>query len=137
MLERLKHAQIAHDRRDQGVVGEHATLAHGHRQYRHDLVTIDVRTLCVHGKTTVSVAIQGDATVRSSLDHSFLELLQVCGAVAFVDVQTVGLAADDRDLGTSLAEGFRGNHAGSAVSGIQHHVPVSYTHLRAHETDSY
>ena len=89
MLERLKHAQIAHNRGDQCVVGQHAPLAHGQRQDCHDLIPVHVHAVGVHGKTAVRVAVQSDATVRPRLDYGCLELLQMSGTVTVVDVQAV------------------------------------------------
>jgi len=126
-LERLKHAQIAHHGGDERVLGERTPLTHAQRQNRHDLVAVHVRALGIHRKATVSVAIQGDATVCSSLDHGLLQLRQVGGTVTIVDIETVGLAADHRHRGTRLAEGFRRNLAGRAVGGVQDHVQAVET----------
>ena len=43
-------------------------------------------------------------------------------AVAVVDVEPVGLAADDGDLGTGLTEGARGDLRGSSVRGVDDDV---------------
>src|SRR5664279_6117482 len=51
--------------------------------------------------------------------------------------RTVGAVHDVADLRRSVGLGCRGHHVGGAGWAGQHPGAVSYTHLRAHETDSY
>ncbi len=76
----------------------------------------------VDRQAAVGVTVEGDAEVGACLDDGGLQRLDVGGAVAVVDVDAVGLAADERDPGTGLAEGARGDLGGGAVGGVDDDV---------------
>ena len=86
--------EVAHDGRHEGLVGEHALLAHRERQERHDVVAVDVLAGRGHREAPVRVAVVRDTQVGAVLHHRRAQALQVRGAAVVVDVQAVGRRVD-------------------------------------------
>ena len=111
--------EVAHHGGHQGVVLQDAAFLHVGGHDRHDLVPVHDGALVVNGQAAVGVAVVGDAQVRAVVQHGCLQAFKVRGAVAVVDVDAVGLGADDHHLGTGGVEDLRGAAAGSAVGAVQ------------------
>ena len=103
-LHGLEHAEVAHDGGDEGVVRQRALLAHRDGEDRHDLVAVDRRPGVVDGEAAVGVAVVGDPEVGALLDDGGLQHAEVGRPVAVVDVQPVGIGADDVDGGAGRAK---------------------------------
>src|SRR5680860_697819 len=96
----VNETEVAHHSRDHGVGSERPGVAHGQRQDRQDLVTVNDIALMVHCQAPVGVPIQGEADVRVVLDDRLLKHVEVRGAAAVVDVQPVRPGADRDHFGT-------------------------------------
>ena len=115
-------AEVAHHGGHERVLDEPARVLERQGEDRHDLVPVDLAAGGVHGEAAVGVAVVGDPEVGPELDDGPLEGLQVGRAAAVVDVQAVGLRADDVHLGARAAEGVRRDPAGGAVGAVQDHA---------------
>ncbi len=100
---RAPQAEVAHHRRDQRAVDEHAALGHREREDRHDLVAVDDAAEVVDGEAAVGVAVVGDAEVGAVVHDRGREGLEVGRADAVVDVEAVGVGADHGDAGAGVA----------------------------------
>jgi hypothetical protein len=133
-LHGLDQAQVAHHGGDERVVGQSALLAQRQREDRHDLVAVDLLALRVHGQAAVGVAVEGDPHVGAPQADGLLQLGHVGGAVAVVDVQPVGLAADDVHGRPGAPEDLRADHRGRAVRTVDDHAqPVQTSRDRGQQ----
>ena len=57
-------AQVAHDRADDGILGELAARLHIRRAHRHHTVAVYQATLFIHCDQAVGVAVKRQANVR-------------------------------------------------------------------------
>ena len=62
---RQVQSEVAHHRRDQGVVGELTGLLHGQSEHGHDLVAVDRRARGVDGQAAVGIAVVSDTEIGS------------------------------------------------------------------------
>ena len=104
---RAMQAEVAHDRGDESVVGELPTVFERDGEDSHDLIAVDDLAGSVHGKAPVGVAVVRDAEVGAVRDDSCRKLVEVCRADAVVDVQSVGIGADDRHACAGIRERLR------------------------------
>ncbi len=107
LAHRDMQTEVAHHRRDEGVVGEVTALLHGHREDGHDLVTVDVVSLGIHREAPVGVAVVSDADVGAQTHDGLGEVVEVGRADTVVDVPAVGVCPDDGHLGAGVAERLR------------------------------
>ena len=96
-------AEIRHDRRDHGVARQRAPVAHAQGEDGQDLVAVDDMSFRIDREATVSVTVVRDADVRSMLEHSGDEILEVRAAAALIDVQAVGRCVNGHDMGARAA----------------------------------
>ena len=104
---RAMQAEVAHDGGDEGIVGELTAVFERDGEDRHDLIAVDDLAGSVHGKAPVGVAVVRDAEVGAVRDDSCRKLVEVCRADAVVDVQSVGIGADDRHACAGIRERLR------------------------------
>ena len=87
---RQQQAEVAHHGGHEGVLGQHAALAHGQGEDGHDLVAVDDLAGRVDGQAAVGVAVVGDAQRRRRARRPrACRLLQVRRPAAVVDVEAV------------------------------------------------
>src|SRR5215211_3669910 len=73
----LYEAQIAHHRRDHGVVLESAVVTQRECQDRQDLVAIHDVACGIHRKAAVGISVQRNAKIGSVLEHRCTERIHV------------------------------------------------------------
>ena len=122
LLHRPVEPEVAHNGRDEGVVGEVAALFHRHGQDRHDLVTVDDGAVGIHRQAAVGVAVVCDSDVCTQAHDGLGEVVEVRGADAIVDVDAVGVGADHGDGGPGILECLGRHPRCRAVRAVEHHV---------------
>ena len=118
-LERLVKAEVAHDRGHDGVIGELALLVQVDAARVHDEVAVHDVAVLVDGNAAVRVAVIGKAHVEALLGNEVLELLDVRGTAAAVDVEAVGLVGHHVGLGAQRVEHTLGDGRGGAIGAVQ------------------
>jgi hypothetical protein len=114
-------AQVGHHGGDHGVGAQHAPLPHRQREDGQDLVPVDLLARVVDRQAPVGVAVVRDAEVGAVLQDRRLDLVEVGGPVAVVDVEAVRVGTDGDHPGTGPLEGDRGDPGGRAVRLVEHH----------------
>ena len=93
-------AHIAHDGCNKTVSLQISGVLHGSGDQRHDLVSVDLVSLFIHGKAAVRVTVEGNAHVVAALGDQFPELLQMGGTASGIDIdaQPPGKAVTNNKL---------------------------------------
>src|SRR5947209_1568700 len=73
-------------------------------------------------REAVAVAVEGDAEIRTVLDHRTRHRLRRCRAACLVDVDAVGLAAHRYDLRAQLLEDAQADSIVGAMRAIDHEL---------------
>ncbi len=95
-------------------------------------VTIDDAALVIHHDETVTITVEGDSQVGAMLQHRLLQGLGMGGTDALVDIETVGLVADDDDVGAQLVEDVGRDVIGGAIGAIHHHGQAAQVQAGRH-----
>ena len=95
LIKSLIQAKVGHNRGNDGIGQQFATLLHVATVDVQDVVASDDITLFIHTQATVSIAVIGKTDVQALLYHELLQTLNVGRTSIVVDVQTVGLCIDD------------------------------------------
>ena len=119
---RQLEAQVAHHRGHDSVLRELALVAHGQREDRHDLVTVDDVALGIHRQAAVGVSVMGDPHVVAVLDDRLPQVGHVRRAAALVDVVAIGAGVDRQDLGTHATKRARRGTRSRTVAGVDNHA---------------
>ena len=119
LTHRQDEAEVAHDRRDDGVGGQAMVLLQSQGEDGDDVVAVDDVAIVVDGQAAVGIAVEGQAHIGPDLDNLGLQLLRVSGTAALVDIEAVRLVVDRDDLRTLGLEGGRGGVVGGTVGGVE------------------
>ena len=92
------------------------------------VVTIDQHPIAVDHLHPVAVAVESDAQVGTGLPHARLQRLDVGGADAAIDVQTIRAGADDGQLRSEFAEQPRRDLVGGPVGAVERDMQVVEHH---------
>ena len=136
LTHRNLETQVAHDGRNERVVGQRALRLHRNSEDRHDLVPVDHRAVRVYREAAISVTVVGDAEVGAVRQHRGREPVEVSRSDTVVDVGAVGIGTDDSNPGARIREHLRCYPRGRTVRAIQHHVqPVEALGHRPEEVE--
>ena len=119
LIKSLVQAKIGHDRSNDGIGQQLATLLHIAAVDVQNVVTSDDITLFIHTQATVSIAVIGKTDVQSLLYHELLQTLNVGRTSIVVDVQTVGLCIDDIGISSQSIEHRLSDVPTRAVGAVQ------------------
>ena len=95
LVKGLVQTKVGHDRGNDGIGQQFATLLHVAAVDVQDMVASDDITLFIHTQATISIAVIGKTDVQPLLYHELLQALDMSRTSIVVDVQTVGLCIDD------------------------------------------
>ena len=97
-------AKVGHDRGNDGIGQQLATLLHVATVDVQDMVAGDNITLFIHTQATIRIAVIGKTDVQPFLYHELLQAFDVGGTCIVVDIQTVRLCIDDVGICTQSIE---------------------------------
>ena len=95
------------------------------RNDEQQLITINNGARVIHHQHAVTVAVEGDTQVCFFSQHSRLQRLHMRRAAVVVDVQTIRLGRQHRNVGAQLFEHTRGNLVGRAVGAVENHFQAA------------
>ena len=104
LIKRLVQTKVGHDRGNDGIGQQLATLLHVATIDVQNVVASDDITLLVHAQATVSITVIGETNVQALLHHELLQALNVSRSSIVIDIRTVGLCIDDVGVSTQRIE---------------------------------
>ena len=119
LIKSLIQAKVGHDRGNDGIGQQLATLLHVAAVDVQNMVASDDIALFIHTQATVSIAVIGKTDVQSLLYHELLQALNVSRSSIVVDIRTVGLCIDDVGIGSQSIKHRLSNIPAGAVGTIQ------------------
>ena len=119
LIKSLVQAKIGHDRGNDGVSQQLATLLHVATVDVQDMVAGNDITLFIHTQATVSIAIEGKTDVQTVLHHELLQTLDVGRASVVVDICAVGLVVNDVGICAQSIKHRLGNIPVCTVGAVQ------------------
>ena len=118
-VERLVQAEVGHHGRDDFGAVQASLLQHVPRADVEDLVPVHDGAVFVHGKAAVCVAVKGKAHVQPMQADKFLEVFDVRGANAVVDIRAIRLVADDIGIRAQRVKDVFRHHPCTAVGAVE------------------
>src|SRR5699024_8669358 len=118
-LECQLQTQVAHLSADHRQ-GELALFVAIHGNGIKQLIAIDKPTGMIDHDAAIAIAIQCNANVGLLGHDCFAQSLGSGGATAVVDIQAIGLGANQTDLGAKLAKDLAGHVVGGAMRTVEH-----------------
>ena len=91
LIKSLIQAKVGHDRGNDGIGQQFATLLHVATIDVQDMVTSDDITLFIHTQATVSIAVIGKTDVQPLLYHELLQSLDMGRACIVIDMHKITL----------------------------------------------
>ena len=104
LIKGLIQAKVGHDRGNDGIGQQLATLLHVAAVDIQNMVASDDIALFIHTQATISIAIIGKTDVQPLLYHELLQALNVSRSSIVIDIRTVGLCIDDVGVSTQRIE---------------------------------
>jgi hypothetical protein len=123
--------QIGHQRTDdtafQAILGK----ALG-RDDVEQLIAIHLGSVPIHHQNPIAIPIECDPQISVFFDHCCLERLQMSGANVKVDIEPIGIATDNRNLGPKLPKYLGGHVIGGAMGTVQYDIHAVERKLIGH-----
>ena len=119
LVKSLIQAKVGHDRGNNSIGQQLATLLHVAAVDVQNMVASDDIALFIHTQATISIAVIGKTDVQPLLYHELLQALDVGGTCIVVDIRTVGLCIDDVGISSQRIEHRLCNIPGTAVGTVQ------------------
>ena len=119
LIKSLIQTKVGHDRGNDGIGQQLATLLHVAAVDVQNMVASDDIALFIHTQATVSIAVIGKTDVQPLFYHELLQALDVGGTCIVVDIQSVGLCIDDVGVSAQRIEHRLSDVPGTAVGAVQ------------------
>ena len=119
LIKSLIQTKVGHDRGNDGIGQQFATLLHVATIDVQDMVTSYDIALFIHTQAAVSITVIGETNIQTLLHHKLLQAFDVGGACIVVDIQSVGLCIDDIGISSQSIEHRFSDVPGTAVGAVQ------------------
>ena len=117
-LHSLMQANITHNSGYQHIIMQLVALHQLQSANQHNLVAVHSLAVFVNYQAAVSVTVIGNTYISANLDNLLLQSLQMSGAAAVVDVDTVRLVENCHNLCTEAAQDNRCDFAVGTVGAV-------------------